>query len=144
LSPHPASALRLSLTPARGWAALIAAVHTGAAVAALVWLPAPGAAAACAGLALSGWRAVSSALLRGPQAVRAIELRADGSAAYADAHGEWRAATVAATALLGHRYAALRLRAGRDRRDVALVPGSLSADGFRHARTWLRWRLPGL
>jgi hypothetical protein len=134
----------LALRPAPGWATLLLALHVGAAAAALAWLPLVGAVAACAGLGLSAWRAVSSALLRGPHAVRALDLNADGSAFFVDGAGERHAATIAGSTSLGHRFAALRLQAAGQRRDVALVPESLSAEAFRHARTWLRWRLSGL
>jgi hypothetical protein len=141
LNPPAPSTLRLTLAPAPAWAALIAAVHAAAALAAITWLPGPGAALVCAGLALSAWRGGSAALLRGSQAVRAVELRGDGSAAILDAHGEWHPAAVNGAASLGHWCAALRLRTCGARRDVMLVPGALAADAFRRARVWVRWRL---
>jgi len=142
LSPRPPAAIRLVLAPARAWAAAVSAVHGAAAVAAILWLPGAAAAAACAGLALSGWLGTGSALLRGPHAVREVELRADGSAAFVDARGEWQSAVVESAASLGHRFAALRLRAGAARRSIVLVPGAVDPDAFRRARVWLRWRLP--
>ena len=144
MSPPAPPALRLTLTPAPAWAALIVVVHAAAALAALIWLPALGAAAVCLGLGLSAWRGASAAMLHGPHAVRAVSLGPDGAATYVDGHGEWRAASVGGAATIGPRFAVLRLRDGRDRRDLVLLPGSLRADELRRARTWIRWRLSGL
>jgi hypothetical protein len=142
LSRRFSAVVRVVLTPARGWAAAVAAVHALAIGAGALWLPAPAAALVCAGLALSGWRGVEAALLRGPRAVRELELRADGTAAFVDGHGEWKPAAVEGAASLGHRFAALRLRAGHERRDVVLVPGAAAPAELRRARVWARLRPP--
>jgi hypothetical protein len=134
--------VRLALTPARGWAALVLLVHALATFAALVWLPAVAAGCVAAGLAVSAWHGLSAALLRGPRAVREVCLRSDGSAAYRDGTGAWQAASVAASASLGHRFAALQLGSGRARRSVILVPGAVDVEAFRRARVWARWGLP--
>ena len=134
--------VRVALTPARAWAGLIVGVHALAATAAVAVLPAVAAFPVIAGLLVTGWAGVSGALVRGPYAVRELELRADGTAAYVDADGEWREASVVGAATLGHRLAALRLRSSGKRRAVLLVPGAADADSFRRARVWARWRLP--
>ena len=111
--------------------------------AAACWLlPVPAALLVLAGLAVTGWVGVSSALLRGPYAVREVALRADGSAAYVDGRGEWHEADVAGAATLGHRLAAVRLRADGQCRAVVLVSGGVDPAAFRRARVWARWRLP--
>jgi hypothetical protein len=134
--------VRVVLAPASAWAALVASVHLLALAAAVAFLPASAAAFVVAGLGLTGWAGVSGALVRGPYAVREIELRADGTAAFVDGDGEWREATVAGAAILGHRLAALRLDAAGRRRAVVLVPGAADPVAFRRTRVWTRWRLP--
>jgi hypothetical protein len=142
LSPPAEAVVHLVLAPARGWAALVGVVHAAAMIAALAWMPVAAGVMVALGLAVSGALGVRTALLRGRQAVRAVDLRADGSAAWIDGEGEWRSATVEGAASLGHRFTALRLRAGRDRRSVVLVPGAVDAAAFRRARVWARWRGP--
>ncbi len=134
--------VRIVLAPARAWAAVIGCVHLLAGAAAAAFLPVPAAGLVVTGLAVTGWLGVSGALLCGPHALREVELRADGTAACVDGHGEWRDATVAGAATLGHRLAALRLDVSGRRRAVVLVPGAVDADAFRRARVWARWRLP--
>jgi hypothetical protein len=143
LSRRFPAVVRVVLAPARAWAAMVAVVHGLAMAAAIRWLPLPAAVLVCAGLAVSGWHGIASALLRGPHAVREIELRSDGSAAYVDGFGEWKSAGVDGAASLGHRFAALRLRAGKERRNVILVHGAASPADLRRARVWARLRLPG-
>jgi hypothetical protein len=121
---------------------LIVLVHVAAAAAAAFLLPAPAALLVASGLAITGWAGVSAALVRGAYAVREIELRPDGSAAFIDGQGEWHEADVAGAATLGHRLAALRLHAEGRRRAIVLVPGAVDPAAFRRARVWARWRLP--
>jgi hypothetical protein len=130
------------LAPARGWAVLVFLVHLLAVVAALAFLPVAAATLVVAGLVLSGWLGISTALLRGPRAVREMHLRLDGSAAYVDGTGAWRESPVTAAASLGHRFAAFRVGHGRTRRSIVLVPGAADADALRRARVWVRWRVP--
>lgn len=132
--------VRLTLSPARGWAALVFLVHALAALAALAFLPVAAAVLVVAGLVLSGWLGIAAALVRGPHAVREMHLRLDGSAAYLDGSGLWRETPGASAAILGHRLAAFGL--GRARRSVVLVPGAVEADAFRRARVWARWGVP--
>lgn len=134
--------VRLKLAPARGWATLVLLVHLLAAFAALAGLPAAAAAIVVSGLTLSGWYGACTALLRHPAAVREVGLRIDGSAEYLDGSGTWREAAGADAAILGHRFAALRLGRGRQRRSVVLVPGAVEPDAFRRARVWARWGTP--
>jgi hypothetical protein len=121
---------------------LVVLVHAAAAATAMVFLPASAAVPVIAGLVGTAWVGVSGALVRGRYAVREVELRADGTAAYVDGDGEWHEATVAGAATLGHSLAALRLRAAGMQRAVVLVPGAADPDAFRRARVWTRWRLP--
>jgi len=108
----------------------------------MAFLPISAAVPVIVGLAVTGFVGISGALVRGPYAVREVELRADGTAAYVDGDGEWHEATVVGAATLGHRLAALRLRAAGPQRAVVLVPGAADPDAFRRARVWARWRLP--
>ena len=142
MTSHPAGLIQVALAPAPVWAGAVLVVHGLAVACAWLALPVAPAALVTAGLAATAWVGASSALVRGPWAVRALELRPDGSAAYLDAHGEWKTAVVAGAACLGHRFAALRLRAGAERRGVILVPGAVDEASFRRARVWARWRLP--
>jgi hypothetical protein len=132
--------IRVALRPAPRWAILILLVHALAAAGAFLALPWPGAAFAVAGLALSAWAGAGAALARAPFGIREIELKPDGSAAYVDAHGEWREARVTSTGALGHWMATLVLRDGRCRHALVLFEGAVDADTFRRARVWLRWR----
>jgi hypothetical protein len=120
----------------------VLAVHLLAIGGAWLALPPLAAAIVTAGLACTAWVGTATALVRGRWAVREVELRTDGSAAYVDPAGEWRQAVVAGAVCLGHRFAAMRLRAGGDRRSIVLVPGALDEASFRRARVWARWRPP--
>jgi hypothetical protein len=137
--------LRLELSPARGLAAAIVAMHAAAAGSIFAVAPGPaGAALAVLLVALGAAAAWDRALLRGRRSPRTIEIRASGEAAVAFASGE--AAT--ATAIHGSgvtRFWVVLATSARTRRSVLVTAGMLRPGPFRLLRLWALWgRVPGV
>ncbi len=134
--------LRVQLKPAPLWAAIICLVHLLAVAGAWLGLPAIAALIATAGLVLGGALGAAAALLRGPLAVLALEFKPDGTVAWVDRQGEWRAAVLESWGMIGLVLTALLLSSDAGRRAVVLVPGVAGVDVLRELRVWLRWRMP--
>lgn len=124
-------------------AALLAAMHLGAAVPLALVPLAPGLRAAGA-LALLGslaWYLVRHAWGRRSTAVEELELATDGSFSVRLRGGAFVPAVVRDHSVVLPWLATLQLGLDGRRHDLALVllPDMLPADDFRRLRSWLRW-----
>jgi hypothetical protein len=143
---NSAQPLRLALSPSRGLAALILALHGIAALCILTvltgWLAV---AAAVLALALGAFAAWDRALLRSGAAPLAIEIRASGEAACLLAGGREAAIQPKAggNAVTRH-WVSLRLRSPW-RRSLLVTAGMLPPESFRRLRLWAQWgQLPAV
>jgi GNAT superfamily N-acetyltransferase len=132
------AALRLELRPSYGLAAAIVTAH-GAAALAMMFLMKDlwGAGLGAALLALGVAAAWSRALLRGRDAVRALEL--DGGEALVElGDGEKRLAPVAPRRYVSRFLVTLRLGAPLGR-TLLVTAGMLERRQFRRLRLWALW-----
>lgn len=119
---------------------LVLAIHVLAIGCAWLALPPAAALLVTAGLAGSAWAGAAAVLLRGGGAIRVLDLRRDGSAGFADGHGEWHDAQVEGAPSLGAWLVIIRVATGARRAGALLVPGAADAGSMRRARIWARWR----
>ena len=138
------SGLRLELSPSRGLASLIAALHAAAAVSILIVLPGVAGAALAATLVALGLSAAwSRALLRSSDSVRGIELSNGPAITLNLASGARIVAEVAERRYVTRFVVALPLR--RPRRTILVTRDMLAPDSFRSLRLWALWgKLPGV
>jgi hypothetical protein len=143
------AALRLELRPSYRLAALIVAAHAAAGLAMAHLLKGvPGLALGAALLALGVATAWRRALLRGADAVRALELGPD-EALVELASGEKRPASLRARRYVSRLFVTLGLGApafcGYGGRTLLISADMLDRRGFRRLRVWALWgRLPGV
>ena len=141
------AALRLELRPSYRLAAAIVAGHGAAGLAVVALLGGfPGLALGGALLALGVAAAWSRALLRGRDAVRAIELAAD-EARLELGSGDTVVAAVAARRYVSRPFVSLGLGAPAFRwpggRTVLIAADMVGRDEFRRLRIWALWgKLP--
>ena len=136
--------LRIELRPSRCLAALMIAAHAAAAPTLLpievpVWIKVALAGAIAASLAHSLWR---YALLRGPRAITAIELEADGIVAVLTIGDVVHRARVLGTTYVSPMLTVLNLRLPGEwlTRHALCLPDNVDPEAFRQLRVWLRWR----
>jgi len=131
--------LRFGPSPAA--AALAGATHAAAAWSAYVALPALPAALCAAGAALSLGVLTGRFLHWSPRSVLGLELRADGSAAWQDRDGTWRAARGVAGVAFAPWLVVVALRdpAGPTL-GLLVLPDAADTEARRRLRLWLRWR----
>lgn len=140
-----APSVRLELSPSRGFAAAVLAVHLVAAacllavlagwqgIALAILLPALGAAAA--------W---DRALLRGAHSPKAIEIPGSGEALLVFADGQAAALEPLRGIGVNRHWVALKC-ASRARRGFLVTAGMLRPGPFRLLRLWALWgKLPGV
>ena len=134
--------LRLELRASRALAAAVVLVH--AAGAAGMLLIAPGATGATLGLLLLGlgvFAAWNRALLRGPGAVRLLELGDERQVGAVLASGERLQGRASARCHVGPWWVVLPLASPR--RIVLVARGMLGPEEFRRLRLWALWgRVP--
>jgi hypothetical protein len=137
------SGLRLELSPSRGLASLITALHAAAALSILMVLPGvAGAVLAAALVALGLSAAWSRALLRSSGSVRGIDLNGSEIALNL-ASGARIVAKVGERRYVTRFVVALPLR--RPRRTILVTRDMLAPDSFRSLRLWALWgKLPGV
>jgi len=129
------------LKPSPAGAALAAVAHAAAAASALVALPALPAALCVAGVAISMIAAGARLLHRSRRSVLALELHADGSAAWLDRDGRRQpAARVAGVALAPWLIFVALHDARGGGRTLLVLPDAAEAEARRRLRAWLRWR----
>ncbi len=135
-----AATFRLALSPSRQFAAVIVLLHAVAAACFLTILQAlPAFLLAGLLVALGVASARDRALLRGPSAPSALELRTDGSADCILADGRRQPVQGGATA---GRWVAIRLGGGT-RRSLLVTEGMVEPESFRLLRLWALWgKLP--
>ena len=105
-------------------------------------LPAPAFPPLAAGIGLAwAWHG-AQALQRGPRALRALELQAEGGVRWRDGLGQWQDGEILAESYESRWLIVVVLGAGgRRRRSLVLLPDAAAADELRRLRVWLRWRL---
>jgi toxin CptA len=135
--------LRIAIMPSRYLAAALAAVHMGAASAALLcpfdWrLRAVLVAFVAASLLLSLRR---HAALRSPQSIVAVEISGDGGWTYCLRDGTWREAELLASTYVSPAVTLLGLRVRESwlARHALIVPDNVDPENFRRMRVAIRW-----
>jgi hypothetical protein len=139
-----APGLRLELQSSPMFAFLILAAHAAAAACAAAALSAPaGTLLAAALVALGVAAALRVALLRGPGAVRAVEIGASGLVL--ERSGGVRQAVPAAGRRYVSRWMVVLPAGGRPGSTVLVTAGMLDAGPFRLLRLWALWgKLPSV
>lgn len=139
------SPIRLELTPSKGFAALLLALHAGAAACLLAVLTAwPGFALALLVMSLGMAAAWDRALLRSGRSPRAIEIGGGGEARCVLGNGESGPLQSPGGAGVNRYWVALRMRSPA-RRSLLVTAGMLSADSARLLRLWALWgKLPAV
>ena len=139
-----ASTLRFDLTPCPLLASAIVAAHAAAALCIVLVLPqAAGFSLGALVLALGGAAAWDRALLRGPRAVRAIEI-ASGNARLIRRDGSEVPALPVRGAGITRWWVALRL-GSPGRGGFLISAGMLGSEPFRRLRLWALWqKAPGV
>jgi membrane-bound toxin of toxin-antitoxin system len=133
--------LRLDLKPSPVLAGALAAIHVLALAAVAAALAGWPLLLVCAGIALSLMATVAHALQRTGAGARALELRADGRAAWRDRAGRWREATVLAQRFVSPALVILALEdEALGRQWVVVPPDAADGESLRRLRAWLRWR----
>ena len=96
---------------------------------------------AAAGIVLAWIWHLAPALLRGPRAVRSLELSATGDARWQDASGRWNEAEIGPGSYVSNWLVVVNLlgSAGKGRA-LVLLPDCAASDELRALRVWLRWR----
>ncbi|HZR68964.1 MAG TPA: protein YgfX [Burkholderiales bacterium] len=135
--------LRLDLKPSPILAGALALVHGLALAAAAAVLAGWPLALVAAGVALSGAATVAEALQRTPAAARALELHADGRAAWLGPTGHWHEGVLLPERVVTPALIVLALKAGaRRRKHIVLAADASDRESLRRLRAWLRWRPP--
>jgi hypothetical protein len=132
--------LRLELRPSRALAAALGLVHAAGAACVLAVAGAGAAGTALAVLLLAlGWATIRDrALLRGPGAVRALELDADAAAALDLADGRRLAGRAGERRHVSRLWVTLPLR-GAPQRTLLVAADMLAPAAFRQLRLWALW-----
>jgi toxin CptA len=139
--------LRIELRTSREIAALLGTAYGIAGLA--LWLSPVGAwlsGGACAALAHCAWRSVGRHASRSiPDAVVALELYDDCTAAVRTADGRWLRVAIVGSTFTSSVFAVLNLRAEGKRglRSVLVSRDCIDRDAFRRLRVWLRWYCVG-
>lgn len=133
------SVLRLELRASRALTAALAVVHGTAAACVVAVAPGyPALALAALLLALGAATAWNRALLRGPTALRSVELSAEGAAALELADGRRLSGRIAGRRHVSALWVTLPLR-GAAPRTVLIAADMLAPDKFRQLRLWALW-----
>lgn len=135
--------LRLHLKPSPILAGALALSHGLALAAAAAALAGWPLAVVSTGIALSAAATVAGALHRTAAAARALELHADGRAAWLDRAGLWHEGTLLPERIVTPALIVLAVKGeARRRRHVVLAADASDRDSLRRLRAWLRWRTP--
>lgn len=135
--------LRIELKPSYLLAGLLGLAHVLALGAAWVSLAGWPRYLVATGILISLAVCVAGALHRRRDSMAALELRADGDAAWMDGDGRWHDCRVAQDHFVSPLLVVLALeRDGAAQQRVVLLPDSAAAEDLRRLRVWLRWR-PG-
>ncbi len=142
-APQGTLPLRLELTASPGLAAMILAVHLGAAGCFLTVLTGwQGVALSVLIAALGGIAAWDRALLRAPSSPRALEFLRDGTAKCLFANGESAALQPLKGTAVSRYWVAFGLGSPR-RRSLFIAAGMLAPQAMRLLRLWALWgKLP--
>jgi len=136
--------LRLQLKPSPLLAGALAAVHALALAAATAVLGGWPLALVAGGVVLSCTVTIADALQRTAAAARAIELHADGRAAWLDGAEGRHEGVLLADGVVTPALVVLAIDGGaRDRKRIVVAADASDRDSLRRLRAWLRWRAHG-
>ncbi len=134
-----AQSLSIEIRPSRLLAGLIGILHVLAMLAAWIAIDAWPSVLVLAGVALSGAACVAFALGAPRSTVSALELHADGRAFWRDRSGAWHGGRLARPRAVVPPLVVLGVVGPLGVRRLVLLPDSISGDGLRRLRVWLRW-----
>ena len=98
---------------------------------------------AAAGIVFAWIWHLAPALLRGPRAVRGLELGATGGARWQDASGLWNEAEIRPGSYVSTWLIVVNLVGATGKsRAMVLLPDCAASEDLRALRVWLRWHRP--
>ena len=138
------STLRIEIRPSRELAALLAAAHILALVAAWIALGGWPRYLVEFGILLSAAGCLAEVFQRSDRSATSVELRGDGSASWRDRAGVWHEGRLGRDHYLSPVLVVVELRReDRGRKRIVLFVGSTPSEEMRRLRIWLRWHPVG-